>query len=730
MSKKRGGKMKWLKQRYQYFISILPILIVITLILVYGNSLWNNLILSIKSFYENIKYYICFIFDKEMSKPIQPYDRIEIGNNIGTLLPFNILVFWNEIKAFFVSIFNKETWLLYFNSLNARLNGFAIFISSLVPILIIGFLIWKNIYFSENEKDENEISLFLKVVFKINKPLRKVRKWIIENVAFFWNHKVYRYIFLLLLFTLFNGFSILLDCIGIYFYFFSSFEFVSLYKVFVMVLFYLHPILTKIPLIFYLVMAYFIFDTIRKKFALSRLANYENRNKGFVNSLGVLTFLEGPPKSGKTLMMSSLSLSGEELLRYEAYEIIKEIWLLFPHFPFIKLESKIYELVEKGKLKNQMQIEYYIERLKKLFERRKDKQFLFDYDYELYGLKVYNGLYEEYIFNALSDYARAYYLYSISCALLTSNYSVRTDGLLLTKGNFPKLDYDYFSRDGRKLEEESTYAKILDFDSLRLGKLVVKNNKFKEVIDGCIISIDEIGKERLNSLTSKGLKSTDKNANQLNDKFNDKMKMIRHNCTLRNRCLVKVFSTDQREGSVNSDYLDLNEYKLKLNTMDNVWKSSLTLWFVEPIICEWILDKVLKFIEKFRYYRRDNTLLFYLISSFGCYVKLYLSRRKNTFDYMKRRIKKVSGNETIGIEIEEDNYYLMKKKDFALRYSTDSYKLAKKEAFLKSIKGFRDLPEYKSELASEEDLALLHSYFIEMLFRDEDEDEEFMEVIK
>ena len=47
-------------------------------------------------------------------------------------------------------------------------------------------------------------------------------------------------------------------------------------------------------------------------------------------------------------------------------------------------------------------------------------------------------------------------------------------------GNFPLWDMDLFQKDSRYIDSYSRHSHILDFDSLRLGKTLIENNKYAD----------------------------------------------------------------------------------------------------------------------------------------------------------------------------------------------------------------------------------------------------------
>ena len=336
---------------------------------------------------------------------------------------------------------------------------------------------------------------------------------------------------------------------------------------------------------------------------------------------------------------------------------------------------------------------------------------IFNYDFLHNNLDYYNHLFVEDIFQAISDYACAFFFYSMDCALSISNYSIRHDGVKIDKGNFPIWNYNSLKRDNRKMDLYSNYAKIIDFDAFRLGKKFIDNNPNAFIFDCGVVGFDEIDKERGNQYLTRTLKVDDEKANQSNDSFDKKLKMIRHNCTVRNKCFVKIYMTTQRAMDLGASSRDLNEYVLTLRKQDDDFVSSLPLWYFEPWLCNKIINFRNNVYVKYRFFRNDDSLLFTLINMISFKCQKYLDKYKNTFDYKKITFTKSYGSES-DVALREDNYFLIKKKVYAKRYSTDCYSGAQKKDYLSSQKGFFEMESYSGQTATEKELRLQNSYFV------------------
>ena len=323
-------------------------------------------------------------------------------------------------------------------------------------------------------------------------------------------------------------------------------------------------------------------------------------------------------------------------------------------------------------------------------------------------MTVYDGLIPITLKKMLITYSQAYYMYVMSCPLSISNFSIRYDAKKEDLGYFPIWEYEYFKVNNMDIETRSSYSKILDYDSLRLGKKIINNNPNQSVIDGGVLTLSEFAKERGNQFDHQELKKNSDETNQKNDLVNLWFKMLRHAGTVDNTCFIKVFMDDQRANSLNADCRELSEYTLKLHTTEDIFKTTLSLYWIEPMILQLIVDIRNKLYYKFRHVRNDNTLFIYFINSIANKANNYLINRFNTFSYRVNEISVLSGEELI----REQKYYLSTKKIYSNRYATDCYADFFDNKFALSDVGFIDLRSYASYIASMEELNMQHSYFI------------------
>jgi hypothetical protein len=282
------------------------------------------------------------------------------------------------------------------------------------------------------------------------------------------------------------------------------------------------------------------------------------------------------------------------------------------------------------------------------------------------------------------------------------------DNLFNDLGNFPLWDSDFFKRDSRLIDSYSRHSHILDMDSLRLGCKVLQDNRNKDSFEFGVVIITEVGKERGNNLDLQEKKKKDLTANQKNDLFNSWLKMVRHSATVDNFPFVRVITDEQRPESWGADARDLCQIIHIRETSDMYL--SMPLFFVEDLIIDFLFRGFQKRYYKYRFERGDYTLPMYLYHGVISAIVRYRNRIYNTFGFCTLKLQVESG--TQDGELDDKKYYLMSKKIYSKRFSTDCFSDFFTEKALRSPVGIDDLQEYATEKATFDELQLQNSYFI------------------
>lgn len=662
-----------------------------------------------RDFGTSIAYYFCKLFGiDEVRATVNDISEMPI------YLPNGFPASWEEFQGYWVQYWNiffkRETISAYCQSVGNVVLSFS-YILFFVPILIVVYYVLKRVLDKQNN-DYNVDSKHLRRFKKLSdKTYRPAKAWLQGFVDFVKENKAYYIIWACIFAYAFNFFAIAIEFVSYYLYFCMSFDFVNLYRQIYKLVVDLSVVVTKIPLCLWLIFAYGVICAVRKKIAYSRLNHFEMKNRGFINERSIVCFIVGTMGKGKTTMEIDMGLSTEAMFRDKAFELLLKNDLRFPYFPWINFENALRDAMEKHAVYNLATCKRFVRSKQKNWERNKSQKKIFMYDFERYGLTSCDELCVKDIWQVLESYAQLYFIYIVQSSLIIGNLSTRTDNVIDDIGNFPIWNTDFFERDARLIDAFSRHSHILDFDMLRLGKRLVEENEHSDMFEFGVVTITEIGKERLNAFELSDVKKSDKRANQKNDLFNYWLKMARHSATVDGYPFIKVFVDEQRPESWGADARELSEIVHIVARNDK--KLAMPFFAIEELIYDFVFSRFVNLYKKYRYLRGDNTLLMYVLKSICAKIHSYYTGIYNRFSYIPCDIALEAGVQDGKMAMKK--YYLMTKKIYSKRFSTDCFSEFFTEKTLKSWLGLDDLAEFKTEKASFDEMLQENSYFFEDL---------------
>lgn len=697
------------KKRIHISITVLITLAFVLLaIFVFGKSylrFWE----TIKDVGNSVVHYFCWIFeiDTDIKPTVNDYSKV-LG--FETFIPTDFEAFKSEAGDYFSLLCDKENLLMFGELLGQKAKVFVKVLTILLPLLVVLFLIIKRIYEKENnnyDKDTKPLKMFKWLSRHIHEPIRNA---VLDYVHFLSGLSPLIKVWVILWLFNLNIVSIVAGFLAYYLYFAVSLEpntiFVQVVKIFVD----MQVILRFIPVWCYPIIAYAVICVIRKSIGKRRLRHFEARNCGFIKELPIVSMTCGSMGKKKTTIITDMALSQEKMFRQKALEILQTCDMRFPKFPWICFEQEIKACMEHHTIFNLSTVKKWVRKKKSRFAKHHNADLqLYSYDWEKHGASFDNALSVTNLFDTLETYAQAYFIYVVSSSLIISNYSIRTSQELLDHGNFPMWYNDFFPE---FTEKEGGFSHILDFDLLRLGKKVLADSK-KGSFEFGVVVISEVGKERGNNLELKEVKKVADEANQKNDLFNAWLKMCRHAATVDNFPFVKVFTDEQRPESWGADARDLCDI-LHIISSDEQ-RLALPFYTIEDMVSEWIFNKVIRLYYDFRFRRGDNTLLIRMLKNVSAWVWKRNLRIYNRYGYSVLKIAKERG--TMDGKTEKKKYYLMNKKIYSRRFSTDCFSDYFNDLAGKANVGIEDYLEYATEKATVEELKLQNSYFINSLYR-------------
>ena len=720
---------KFKKINYRHYIAIaITISFLLCSVFIYQNS-FTRIIESFIDIWNSIKYYFA-----KLTSIMQDIDFEESLINvtvtekskvdISFLFPEDFESFKERLSATFQLFFTIENFALYLKSSLKSLIFVYTFIFLIVLILfIIKFYLDGVLNRSNNRYNDDSISV--KAFKRLEDFFLPVKTFFIELYRFLFP-SFYSKLWLLIWLYNLNVITVIIEFFAYVLYFALSINVTSLFMQIYKLFFDLTLTYTGLPLYIWLIVIVVVLCIIRRNLAFKKLEHLEAYDTGFVKSLPTLNLIHGWMGAGKGQVMTDMVLTKVKTYRSETLDTMFKYDLMFPHFPWITFEKTLLKLKEEHKIYDLARIERYINAREKKFNEYVSKnkieyarRLLYGYDFEKYHIEYDNNLYMVSIWDALKEYGMAYYIYTMA-ELIVSNYAIRSDGIMYDEGNFPIWDYNFFNRKSKDLNEISSYGKILDQDTMRKGKKMIKDNPFADTLEFGVTVFAELDKERGNQFVTNEMKRSSDETNQKNDLFNYGLKMDRHPSTVDFKHYLNIFFDLQRLGSTNADLQECGQH-IGIGKKDS-GLLAIPLFFIEEFIYGLFADKFQSLYYDYRYSRGDNTILMYVIKKYcGKFVNYY-NKTYNLFGYDKYTL--LVEDPTYKTQ-NEHPYYLTYKKSHANRYCTDSFVDCFRQATLKRNVGMVDYPEYKGVKATIDELKMQNSYFyndLTNMFVEEKED--------
>lgn len=660
--------------------------------------------------YNSGKFYISELFNFGWTGEI----TVNEFTNQPFELPLNLPRTWEEfcenMSGYWSLFFSMDNFSAYLVTVSDVLMVITKLIMIVTPVFLILYIVLtlkKPQYNNDYGKESKQLKAFKRFEKRVYPP---VRDWVLSFIEFSREHSYYLKILAFIWVYNFNGIAMIISIIAYYLYFIAALKTATLYVQAVKLLMDLSVMINFIPDILWAVIIISALNLFARHIAFNRLYHHERCNRGFLNERGISSNIDGTMGKGKTTFMGDMALSGEVQLRDQALEIILESDYKFPHFPWQNLELFLKRMFKKHRIYDVWSCRRVIKSKRIKFERKPHMRNIFCYDFKYYELEYNDNLKMMNLWQAIEDYACAYLIYTRQCALLISNYSIRSDTLFDDLGNFPLIDSDFFRRDSRLIESFSRHSHILDYDMLRLGKVMVEDNPNRYAFGFGVYAISEIDKERKNGNTTKHMKPTDPECNQVNDLFNLNLMMSRHAVTIAHRCFLIVLSDLQRFEELGIGTLGLGErISIKQKSdMSPVLPFFSTFWFTD-LISGFIINKFNQHYLKYRHDRADNTLTMYLLKKFVAKLVHHRERVNNLLGCSVLTLSVAAGNGED--EGEKKKYYLQSKKIYADRFSTDCLSgIYEARSEFNKI-GIDDIIEYGGIMATNNELQKQHSHF-------------------
>ena len=663
-------------------------------------------------------YFLHLIRIKDVINPtVNKFPEIDIQ----AYVPFSIDEVMRKIDEFPSMFFNGDNFRNYLVFLLESMSDICRFILLVgFPIFLLFYIIFDG-YTKQDENKEKEAKKHAKRV-KSNAKLERVVSWIRLRymklvsylkwfLGFYKKHKwIVKALFVIWLVNT-NIMTMIIELFAYNFYFVCSFDIVSLgtqlgkltYDVIIM--------LWSLPLLAWVIIGYKIFNYFRFEAAYKDLEHMEARNRGYINTLPIVVLAVGPMGVGKTKGCVDMCLSFENKHRDDALALMDKNMLRFPAFNFQAFEATLRENIKAGKIDSLVTSRRFVKELRYCYGRKPLPEHIWGYDVKKYPHSVNNGLEMLGIWKVLEFYAQEFVVYTLTVSSIISNIAIRSDRKYIDKGYFESFNQDFFRRDPAKIDDESCYAHIIDWDLFRVGCQINQEKRIAGSIEFGVIFASEIGKERQNTLELQSVKKDSAEANQKNDLFNAWLKYIRHNGTIENICFIVFIADEQRPESWGADARDLASVLHITSISERLY--TLHFCFL-PVIVEFVFKSYFNWYHEVKKCGNENFFIITLVHQI--YGKLFQRAEylSNTFGYYVQMLGSESGTEaskgSSGNNLEEHKYYLMTKKIYARRYSTDAFQDIFARRTLEAGTSLYGIDTYTSDRAMLEELGKQNSY--------------------
>ncbi len=653
----------------------------------------------------SVAYYFCSFFNVKISVTVTEFPDLEIFR----YLPYDFDEILRRLREMWSCIFNGECLGAYFAKIGDTLYNISLLAMFLIPVFIILRMVIRNVLLSSNDKEHWEKSKPL--IYFENKTLPrfvKVKDWLADLFALIKEKRYYFWPLLLIWLLNLNVLTILIEAVAYYFYFAMSADFLSLFVQLGKLIVDAFIMFLGAPLVFWLAAGYAFIVWWRKDIGYKRLNVCEVNNRKFIDQQPISIIITGTMGTGKTTMLTDVALSLENKMREDALDIIHDIGSRFPNFPWIAFEYALKKEIEEHRAYNLVTCRDWVTAAEERFYEAPTSGNIFGYDVEQYRYTFDDGLTNEVIWWYLKEYACAYFVFTQKSSLIISNYPIRVDNVLVS-GKFPFWHSDFFRMSPPESEARSRFSHILDFDTMRLGRKMLRDNPRGASFEYGIVIETEKGKEHGNSLTNQELKKNTEETNQKNDLYSYTEKMGRHKATIFNKPFVRFVSDEQRAESLGADLRQLtNIVHIRERSPEKLY---LPFFFITDLLHALVYPSWENFYSQFRNVRGDRTLLIYLLHNIMSAFDNYYKKMCNTFGVRILKLEVERG--TMDGEMEETKYFICNKKTLSGRFTTDSHGGHFAPHLRKCGVGLNDYRTYRSIVSDEEELDYQNSYFIQ-----------------
>lgn len=667
-----------------------------------------RLISSVRDFGLSVAYYFLAIFHAE--DLITPTVTVLPSIDVLQYLPYDYEEILRRLKDMWSVFFDKLCFQMYRHKLAVFMDDFLVVFMFGILIVPIAFIAIRTVLLTPNEDKHGEKTKALQR-FE-GRPLAVIRAtcgWLRGLWETFKSRKVYFYPLTFIWLLNLNVLTIAAGVLAYYFYFAMAFDLKNLITVQICkLLLDVVIMLSGAPLVFWICVAYAIICFVRREIGFKRLKHVMCSIRAFLKSQPIMLMVTGTMGTGKTTELTGFGILEEITFREKALDLMLECDAMFPNFPWINLEDELIRAIAYRQVKNLTTCRDWMEKKELRFLRSPVEEKIFGYDPLKYSYLIDNNLEIKKIWEVLSDYACLFFIYIVQSSLIVSNYSIRSDELMKDCGNLPLWDHELFRITAADARARTRFSHILDYDVLRLGKLVLEDNVNKGSFEFGVVMMSEIAKERGNQLTLKGVDKKSEETNQRNDGFVNDLKMARHKATVMNYPFIRIFSDEQRDMSLEADQRELLSV-VHLRKKDPA-ELLMPFFFIEELLYDLIVPRFKNFYTLYRHARGDMSLTMYLLHNAVTAFDRYVARTYNLFGCSPVHAEVERGTKDGALE--PVILPILHKLHYSGRFATDCYHGFFDPELREAKISFDEYRTYSGKVATIEELEYQNSYFI------------------
>ena len=665
--------------------------------------LWSVFVCSdsyVRLFYSIIDFGLGIVYAVFFRKAWCPVPAVnELKHvNVSSHFPQDFDSLSSDIRFFFDLFFSRDNlnnWLVYINPKILLFTQIIMLVLLFLAAVLFIRVIKKPHQNNKHGQETKACEMYKKLCFKVFRPFISYLK---SLYSFFRSHKWYFRSFIIVFLCSINIITIPVAFLSYYFYLLGSMNFSTvvyqLYKFSVDVII----MLDTLPILVWFFIAVVVFHKLTIYFAYARLDRQGTKNMRFCDTCGIVIFIIGVMRAGKTALQTALLVFFAVKFRRMSKGIMLKVHRHFSFFPFPVYQQELLKLFKAKKIKSLASMKKYIDYKAKKFYENPCKENIFGYDYERYGLDHDDGNVICGIWDDLLKFGQAYLVFT-EPTYFVANYSIREIHELKSVGNMEDWNMEIYRRPS--FNGNGEYAHILDHDMLRPGKKMHPERNVYGTIEYGLIAEDEIDKERANTLELQEVKASADECNQKNDLHNQHLKMMGHGSTIDFKCFVRLFGTSQRASSWGADGKELSD----VVSIDAVSEDRLALRFFNwrAMLGDFLLSLHDSSTFKSWFNRGDTSLPMYLLWQL---TKPYLDYYERTLGIFGYRVLTLSRQAGTGEgEKVQFKFYDQNKLVRSGMYATDSHVSYFHQNNLKANKSFNDIERFKTLHPSYDDLA-------------------------